>query len=76
MRCPNLFFGTVVILSTMRRESVLRPLRVSELDQAALALHCSASARATSVRPVHLNELDWTCSRGPGGAIEQIGFVS
>ena len=27
MRCPSLFFGTVVILSTMRRERVLRPLR-------------------------------------------------
>jgi len=32
--------------------------------------------RTTLARPVHLNELDWTCSRGPGGAIEQIGFVS
>jgi len=27
MRCPSLFFGTVVILSTMSRERVLRPLR-------------------------------------------------
>src|SRR5947208_17063830 len=27
MRCPSLFFGTVVILSTMSREGVLRPSR-------------------------------------------------
>ncbi len=27
MRCPSLFFGTVVILSTMSRERALRPLR-------------------------------------------------
>jgi len=67
-----------------RRFPLLIPdLGASELDRAALEpvsvkFHRVAwlAKSYTLTRPVHLNGLDWTCSRGPGGAVEQIGFSS
>ena len=65
MRCLSLFFGTVVILSTMSRERVLRPLRSLDAFRCSFPIWMSANLikrRLIELRE-HMRSFDrvWYC---------------